>query len=350
MPDAEPIARRWLCTALADDFGGLRLDAAPLAACAAGEVRLQVHASALNFPDLLMARGLYQVKPPLPFVPGLECAGVVTAAAADVGWPRIGDRAVHHAKTGAFAEALVVPAAQLRPAPPGFDDAEAAAFGAVAVTAWVALVRRGQLQRGETLLVHGAAGGTGLAAVQLGRHLGATVIATGRSADKLRVAQAAGAQHTIVLEPAAANLRDAVLGLTAGRGADLIFDPVGGDVFDASLRCVAWGGRLLVVGFASGRIGTVPANLPLIKGFSIVGVRAGEYGRRDPERGEQNQRAVEALAARGLLRPPIGARFGFEQLPEAYRALAAGAVAGKIVIEMPPASVQKQVTTASTTS
>jgi NADPH2:quinone reductase len=330
---AAPTARRWLCTALADDFGGLRLARTALPPCAAGEVRLQVQAAALNFPDLLMARGLYQTKPPLPFVPGLECAGTVAAVAADVGWPRIGERVVYHAKTGAFAEALVVPAAQLRPAPPGFDAAEAAAYGTVGVTAWVALVRRGMLERGETLLVHGAAGGAGLAAVQLGRHLGATVIATGRSADKLRFAQAAGAQHAVVLEPAAANLRDAVLGLTAGRGADVIFDPVGGDVFDASLRCIAWGGRLLVVGFASGRIGTVPANLPLIKGFSVVGVRAGEYGRRDPQRGEQNRRAVEALAARGLLRPTIGARVAFDDLPAAYRLLAEGQVAGKIVIE-----------------
>jgi NADPH2:quinone reductase len=330
---APPPIRAWQCHALADDFSGLRLVRTTLPGCAAGEVQLRVRAAALNFPDLLMARGLYQVKPPLPFVPGLECAGEVVAAAPEVGWPRIGERVVYHAKTGAFAERLVAPATLLRPAPPGFDDAEAAAFGAVGVTAWVALVRRGQLQRGETLLVHGAAGGTGLAAVQLGRHLGATVIATGRSAAKLQAAAAAGAQHTIVLDDGAANLREAVLALTGGRGADLIFDPVGGDVFDASLRCIAWGGRLLVVGFASGRIGTVPANLPLIKGFAIVGVRAGEYGRRDPERGAQNQQAVEALAGRGLLRPPIGARFRFEQLPEAYRALAESRIAGKIVIE-----------------
>jgi NADPH2:quinone reductase len=334
MAEADPPqTRAWQCRALADDFSGLQLVRTTLPGCAAGEVLLRVRAAALNFPDLLMARGLYQVKPPLPFVPGLECAGEVVAAAADVGWPRIGERVVYHAKTGAFAERLVAPAALLRPAPPGFDDAEAAAFGAVALTAWVALVRRGMLERGETLLVHGASGGTGLAAVQLGRHLGATVIATGRSAAKLQAAAAAGAQHTIVLEPAAANLRDAVLGLTAGRGADLIFDPVGGDVFDASLRCIAWGGRLLVVGFASGRIGTVPANLPLIKGFSVIGVRAGEYGRRDPERGEQNRRAVEALAARGLLKPHIGARVPFDDLPTAYRLLAEGRVAGKIVIE-----------------
>jgi NADPH2:quinone reductase len=336
MPDTlpdPPSARTWQCAALADDFGGLQLVHRTLPPCAAGEVRIQVRAAALNFPDLLMARGRYQVKPPLPFVPGLECAGVVAAVAPDVDWPRVGERVVYHAQTGAFADALVVPAALLRPAPAGFDDAEAAAFGAVALTAWVALVRRGRLEPGETLLVHGAAGGTGLAAVQLGRHLGATVIATGRSAAKLQAAASAGAQHTLVLDDGAANLRDAVMQLTGGRGADVIFDPVGGDVFDASLRCIAWGGRLLVVGFASGRVGTVPANLPLIKGFALVGVRAGEYGRRDPERGAQNRQAVDALAARGCFRPQIGARFAFEQLPDAYRALAAGAVPGKVVIE-----------------
>ncbi len=344
--DPADTRRRWLCTALTDDFSGLRLGAEPLRRCAAGEVQLQVHAAALNFPDLLMARGLYQLKPPLPFVPGLECAGVVTAAAPGLAWPRIGERVVYHAQGGAFADALVVPATAVRAAPAGFDDAEAAAYGAVALTAWVALVRRAQLQPGEVLLVHGASGGTGLAAVQLGRHLGATVIATGRSAARLQAALAAGAQHTVVLDGGAAALRSAVLDLTAGRGADVVFDPVGGDVFDASLRCIAWGGRLLVVGFASGRIGSVPANLPLIKGFGVLGVRAGEYGRRDPVRGAQNRQAVEALAARGLLRPHIGARFAFEQLPEAYRALAGGTAVGKVVIERR----QKQVATASTTS
>ncbi|MBN8510217.1 MAG: alcohol dehydrogenase catalytic domain-containing protein [Burkholderiales bacterium] len=174
MPDTlpdPPSARTWQCAALADDFSGLQLVHQALPPCAAGEVRIRVRAAALNFPDLLMARGRYQVKPALPFVPGLECAGVVTAAAPDVAWPRVGERVVYHAQTGAFADALVAPAALLRPAPAGFDDAEAAAFGAVALTAWVALVRRAQLERGETLLVHGAAGGTGLAAVQLGRHL-----------------------------------------------------------------------------------------------------------------------------------------------------------------------------------
>jgi NADPH2:quinone reductase len=326
--------RAWICHELCDDFSGLRLAQRPSLPCAAGEVRVRVRAAALNFPDLLMTQGKYQHRPPLPFVAGMECAGDVVETGAGVVWPKVGDEVCFAAHADAFTEELVAPAALVRPVPRGFDMAEGAAYGVAALTAWVALVRRGALQRGETLLVHGASGGTGLAAVQLGLHLGATVIATGSSELKLQSARDQGAQHTLCVAPGAKGLSDAVKALTGGRGADVIFDPVGGDLFDASVHCTAWGGRLLVVGFASGRIASVPSNLPLIKGFSVVGVRAGEYGRRDPERGAQNRQAVEALAAQGLFRPHIGARFAFEQLPEAYRAMAERRVAGKIVIEM----------------
>ncbi len=324
--------RAWVCHALSDDLSGLRLSPWPLPAVGPQDVRVRVHAAALNFPDLLMTRGLYQHKPPLPFVAGMECAGEVVEAGAAVDWPARGDAVCFGAHGGAFSEALVVPAAALRPLPQGFSMAEGAAYSVAALTAWVSLVRRAALQAGETLLVHGASGGTGLAAVQLGHHLGATVIATGSSMHKLQAATAAGAAHTLWVEPGAKGLSDAVKALTGGRGADVIFDPVGGDLFDASVHCTAWGGRLLVVGFASGRIGNVPSNLPLIKGFSVVGVRAGEYGRRDPQRGLQNRQAVETLAATGLFRPHIGARFAFEQAKEAYRAMAERRIAGKIVI------------------
>ena len=325
--------RAWMCTALSNDLSGLqRVEQEPLP-CAAGQARVRVRAAALNFPDLLMTQGLYQLKPPLPFVAGMECAGEVVEVGAGVAGLAVGDRVCHSTRFGAFAEQIVADAASLRPLPSGFTLAEGAAYATTALTAWVALVRRGALLAGETLLVHGASGGTGIAAVQLGRHLGATVIATGRSAVKLQAARDAGAQHVIVLEAGAANLRAQVLALTDGHGADVVFDPVGGDVFDATLRCIAWGGRLLVVGFAGGRIATLPTNLALIKGFAVIGVRAGEYGRRDPAGGVQNRQAIEALAARGVFRPHIGARFGFEQLPDAYRALAGGQVAGKIVIE-----------------
>lgn len=326
--------RAWMCAELRDDFSGLRLEPQAPLPCASGEVRVRVHAAALNFPDLLMAQGKYQHRPPLPFVAGMECAGEVLEVGDGVAWPVVGDAVCFSAHAGAFTEELVAPAAALRALPKGFSMAEGAAYSVAALTAWVSLVRRGALQRGETLLVHGASGGTGLAAVQLGRHLGATVIATGSSAQKLLAARAEGAAHTLVVEPGAKGLSDAVKALTGGRGADVVFDPVGGDLFDASVHCTAWGGRLLVVGFASGRIASVPSNLPLIKGFAVVGVRAGEYGRRDPERGAQNRQAVEALASQGLFRPHIGARFAFEQLPEAYRALAERRVAGKVVVSI----------------
>jgi NADPH2:quinone reductase len=325
--------RAWMCHELSDDLSGLRLDERESAPCGSGDVRLRVHAAALNFPDLLMARGLYQHKPTLPYVAGMECAGVAVEVGAAVRGIAVGDRLCFSAHEGAFCEERVAPAGGFRHQPAGFDAAEAAAYGVTAITAWVALVRRGALQAGETLLVHGASGGTGLAAVQLGRHLGATVIATGRSADTLQGARDAGAQHLVVLDDLK-RLREQVFALTGGAGADVVFDPVGGDLFDATLRCLAWGARVLVVGFASGRIPTLPVNLPLIKGFALIGVRDGEYGRRDPVRGAQNRQAVHALAAQGVFRPLIGARFGFEQLPDALRALAGRAAAGKIVLDI----------------
>ena len=340
--------RAWACVALSEDLSGLQCVEWPLPELGPHDVRLRVRAAALNFPDLLMTRGRYQHKPPLPFVAGMECAGEVEAVGSAVQRWRPGDRVCFNAHGGAFIERLVASESMLRPLPAGMDFAEGAAYGVTAITAWVALVRRGALQRGETLLVHGAGGGTGLAAVQLGHHLGATVIATGSSLHKLEAARAAGADHLLQVRDGAAGLANEVKQLTGGRGADVVFDPVGGDLFDASVHCIAWGGRLLVIGFAGGRIATLPSNLALIKGFSVVGVRAGEYGRRDPVRGEENRLAIEALAAQGVFRPPIGARFVFEQAKEAYRALAERRMAGKIVIELP--CDQKQVTIASTTS
>lgn len=323
-----------MCTALSPDLSGLQLRARSRQPLAPGEVRVRVRAAALNFPDLLMTQGKYQHRPPLPFAAGMECAGEVLECAADVHAFAPGDRVCYGGHGGAFVEELVAPHESLRAMPAGLDFAQGAAYGVTALTAWVALVRRAALQPGETLLVHGASGGTGLAAVQLGRHLGATVIATGSSAQKLEAARAAGAQHLLVVGARAADLSDAVKGLTDGAGANVVFDPVGGDLFDASVHCIAWDGRLLVVGFAGGRIATLPTNLPLIKGFAVIGVRAGESARRDPQRGQDNRRAVDALTARGVFTPFIGARFAFDQAPEAYRAMAERRVAGKIVLEL----------------
>jgi NADPH2:quinone reductase len=278
-----------------------------------------------------MSAGRYQLKPPLPFVPGMEGAGVVTALGEAVSDLRVGDAVSFHVRPGAFSEEVVVAREAVIQAPRGFDFAQAAAWHVTALTAWVALVCRGGLQAGQTLLVHGASGGTGIAAVQLGLHLGATVIATGTRADKLEAVRALGAHHVLEV---AGGFREPVKALTAGRGADVIFDPVGGDVFDESVRCIAWGGRLLVVGFASGRIASIDTNLPLIKGFSVVGVRAGEYGRRDPVAGAQAEHSIRALADQGVFNPLIGARYPFEEALTAMRALEKRQHPGKIVLTM----------------
>jgi len=327
--------RALVCRALSDDFSGLAVETLATPEPGPAEVLVRMRAASVNFPDLLMTQGRYQFRPELPFVPGIEGAGEVAAigreATNEPSAPRIGDRVLVHARTGAFAAFNLLGAADVRPMPPALDYAHAAAFQAAAVTAYVALVRRAALQPGETLLVHGATGGVGMATVQLGKHLGARVIATGTSDEKLAQLRALEGVETLNL---AGGLREQVHALTHGRGADVVFDPVGGDVFDASVRCIAWGGRLLVVGFAAGRIPSVALNLPLIKGFSIVGVRAGEYGRRDPQRGAQNLREIDRLAGEGVLRPYICERFSIERSIEALRHLADRRVLGKVVIEM----------------
>jgi len=323
--------RALICEKLTDDLSGVSVRGVALPLPRAGSVSLSVHAAALNFPDLLMTRGGYQYRPEVPFVIGMEGAGEVVDVAENTGSIAVGDRVCFRSRVGACAEAVVLPATEIHPIPAGFTFGEAAAYQIAALTAYVALVLRGALAAGETLLVHGASGGVGLAAVQLGRALGARVIATGTSAAKLSIASNHGADHTIDSAPA---FRDRVMQLTDGRGADVIFDPVGGDVFDESVHCIAWGGRLLVVGFASGRIPNLRANLPLLKGFSLIGVRAGETGRRDPARGAHAQTEIERLAAAGIFKPHIGARYPLEDGVEALRAMALRKAAGKIVIEM----------------
>ncbi len=322
---------------LSEDFSGVRIDTLPIPEPGAGEVRIAVKAAAVNFPDVLMTQGGYQFKPDLPFVPGLECAGVVDAVGVGVSGYRPGDGVVAGMRFGAMADYACVPAEGLRPKPAAMDFGAAASYPAAYLTAYVALVRRGHLEPGETLLVHGAAGGVGLAAVDLGRLLGATVIATAGRDDKLAVVKQYGADHVINYTKPDGSLggfREEVKALTGGRGADVIYDPVGGDVFDESLRCIAWGGRLLVIGFTSGRIPSVNANIPLIKGFSVVGVRAGEYGRRNPQKGAENVRKVDEWAAAGLIRPHVHRAFPLEQAIEAMRELTERRVVGKVVLDM----------------
>jgi NADPH:quinone reductase len=324
--------RALVCDKLADDLSGVSVREVPSPSLRAGQASVRVHAAALNFPDLLMTRGGYQYRPEVPFVIGMEGAGEVVATAGEIGDIAVGDRVCFRSRTGACADIVVLPAAEVHPVPVNFTVEEAAVYQIAALTAYIALVHRGALVAGETLLVHGASGGVGLAAVQLGRALGARVIATGTSAAKLAIASNHGADHTI---DSATIFRDRVMQLTDGRGADVIFDPVGGDIFDESVHCIAWGGRLLVIGFASGRIPDLRANLPLLKGFSLIGVRAGETGRRDPACGAHAQKEIERLAAAGVFKPHIGARYPLTDGVEALRAMALRKIAGKIVIEMP---------------
>ncbi|NBG94775.1 zinc-binding dehydrogenase [Pyruvatibacter mobilis] len=315
--------------ALSEDITAVDMEEIDLPAPGEGEVQIRIRACAVNFPDLLMVQGKYQFKPPLPFTPGMEAAGDIVAVGPGVSAFAPGDKVVAGLRTGGMAEGANTPAASCRAMPEAMSYEEAAGYTTAYLTAYVSLVRRGHLEAGETLLVHGAAGGVGMAAVDLGKQMGATVIATASSQEKLDVLADRGADHVINV---ADGFKDRVKELAGGRGADVIYDPVGGDVFDESVRCIAWGGRLLVIGFASGRIPDISVNMPLIKGFSVVGVRAGEYGRRDPEKGAENIAAIDAMAAKGTIRPYVYASFPLDQAAEAMCQLRDRRVIGKVVV------------------
>ncbi|OWQ91697.1 NADPH:quinone oxidoreductase family protein [Sphingopyxis witflariensis] len=315
---------------LLPDHGGAALADLPVPEPEAGEVRVRVRAAAVNFPDLLMTRGAYQLKPDLPFVSGLEFAGEVDAVGEGVSGWRVGDAVVGGNRFGAMAEYCVAPAKSLRRKPERLNWDEAAAYPVAYLTAYVALVRCARVEAGEWVLVHGAAGGVGLATVDLAKALGARVIAAaGSEAKRAAIAGLYAPDALIAADP---GFRATVKALTGGAGADVVFDPVGGDVFDESTRCIAFGGRLLVVGFASGRIPEVSVNMPLIKGFSVVGVRAGEYGRRFPERGAENVAAIDALAAEGRIRPHVYAALDLADWREAFAMIERREVVGKLVL------------------
>jgi NADPH2:quinone reductase len=288
---------------------------------------VRIRAAAVNFPDILTVQGKYQHKPPLPFTPGSEAAGDVIAVGGDVTNVKAGDRVITGG-LGSYAEETQVPAKGLRKIPGGVGYAEAASFTVAYLTAYVALVRRAELQPGEWLLVHGAAGGVGLAAVDLGKVLGAKVIATASSEIKRAFLKDYGADHVLP----SSDFREEVKTLTGG-GADVIYDPVGGDVFDESTRCIGFNGRLLIIGFTSGRIPSININMPLIKQYSIMGVRAGEYGRQFPEKGRENMAAITQLLADHKIRPHVYARFPLTQAVDAMRTLQDRSVIGKTVIE-----------------
>jgi NADPH:quinone reductase len=319
----------WFCDALVGP-AGLAWREAPTPEPAAGEVRLRVAAASLNFPDLLVLEGKYQFRPPLPFVPGSEYVGVVEAVGDGVTHLVPGQRAVAIGNSGGFATHAVVPAAQCMPAPDGIPDAHAAAFAFTYGTSWHALVDRGRLQAGETVLVLGAAGGVGSAAVQIAVAQGARVIAAASSAEKCAFCRELGAEVT--LDTSREDLREVVKAATGGRGADIVYDPVGGDLAEPAFRSIAWRGRYLVVGFAAGRIPALPFNLPLLKGADIVGVFWGDHVRREPALHRAQMAALVAGYAAGRLRPAIDATLPMSALPQALARMAARQVRGKLVL------------------
>lgn len=321
--------RAFVCDALSDDLSGASVRAVEQVVPGPGEVRLKVEAASVNFPDILICQGKYQLKLEPPFTPGMDMAGIVDAVGEGVTAFQPGDAVVGGARFGAFAEYALASVAGLQAKPDGMSFSEAAAYPAAYLTAYVALVRRARLQPGETLLVHGASGGVGLAAVDVGKLLGAHVIATSANDAKLDEVVAYGADHGLNVTQ---GFRARVKALTGGRGADVIYDPVGGDVFDESVRCIAFDGRLCVIGFTSGRIADLPTNMALIKGFSLLGVRAGEYGRQFPERGAQNLQAIWDWARAGKTRPRVHAEFALDETRKALAMLQSRQVVGKVIV------------------
>lgn len=315
---------------LSADLSGTRLVDLAEPARKSDEVLVRVRAASLNYPDLLMTQGKYQFKPDLPFVSGLECAGEVIEADPSSGFA-IGDRVMGGNKVGAFAEFASFPVGTLSPIPESLSFAQAAAMGAAYSTAYTGLVELSGLAAGQWVLVHGASGGVGLAAVDLAQALGAKVIAaTGVDAKRDRIAALTSPDEVILAE---GRFREQVAEITDGKLCDIVFDPVGGDVFDESTRCVTFAGKLVVVGFTSGRITEIATNIPLIKGFSIVGLRAGEYARRFPERGRAINEEISKLAESGRIAPAFDRVLPLSRWREGFEAMANRELLGKVVFE-----------------
>jgi NADPH2:quinone reductase len=308
----------------------LVIEDVPAAMAGPGEAVIAVRAASVNFPDVLIIQNKYQVKPPLPFSPGSEVAGVVTAIGHGVTGVAPGDRVLAITTYGGFAEEVRTEARRLVPIPPGMDFVTAAAFGLTYATSDHALRDRGGLQTGETLLVLGAAGGVGIAAIEIGKALGARVIACASTDEKLAVCRDHGADVTI--NYSRDDLREQIKLHTDGRGPDVIYDPVGGPYTELALRSIAWRGRLLVVGFAAGEIPRIPLNLTLLKGCSIVGVFSGDFTRREPQRFAETMQQLGRWYAEGKLRPHVSATFPLAHAAEALTLMANRQVTGKIVL------------------
>ena len=295
-----------------------------------GQVVVSVKACGVNFPDTLIIQGKYQLKPEMPFSPGSEVAGIVKEVGEGVQGYRAGDQVIAFTGFGGFAEEVVVDAVKLIPMPPGLDFTVASAFVLTYGTAHHALKDRAQLQAGETLLVLGAAGGVGLAAIEIGKQLGATVIAAASSDERLETSRQHGASEFI--NYATQDLRERIKQITAGKGIDVVFDPVGGDFTEPALRSMAWKGRYLVIGFAAGDIPRIPLNLTLLKGCSIVGVFWGAFAEREPRHNAENLRELLTWLAQGKLRPHISATYPLERAADALYDMMNRKVQGKVVL------------------
>lgn len=295
-----------------------------------GAIRISVRAAGCNFSDILMLKGEYQVKPPLPFIPGGEVAGVVTQVGSAIHEFAPGDRVLSRCGLGGFAEEVVAPAAVSYRMPESMSFEAGAALATVYPTSYAALVWRAPLKCGETLLVHAAAGGVGLSAVQIGKALGARVIATAGGSDKLEIARRAGAD--VLIDYREVDFAPRVMEITEGRGADVIYDSVGGNVTERSLQCIAWNGRLLVIGFASGEIPEIKLNRVLLKNIAVVGLHWSAYPEREPERINACFEGLFEMAARGAIEPWVSARYPLEEAGAALEALARRKTVGKIVL------------------
>ncbi len=309
----------------------LSLSEAPTPEPGAGEVLIRVRAAGVNFADTLIIQGKYQEKPHFPFSPGLEVAGEIESLGEGVADLSIGDRVLAVLDYGGFAEFARARASDVHPIPAEMDFATAAGFPIVYGTAHAALCWHARLQAGETLVVHGAAGGVGLASVEVGKALGAEVIATAGGRDKLEVASRHGADQLIDYREE--DVRERIKALTDGRGADVILDPVGGDVFEASLRAIAWSGRLLVIGFAGGKVPQIPANILLVKNVAAMGVYWGSYRRKAPERLKQEFTELFGWYREGKLKPFVSNRLALDDYAEAYALLTERKATGKVVLE-----------------
>lgn len=308
----------------------LEVEQCPEPEVPAGGLGIDIKAAGCNFFDILQVQGKYQVRPPFPFIPGAELAGVVNKVGEGVRGFAVGDEVFASTSLGAFAERASIPAKAAYKVPKGMSFAEAASFPIVYPTSYAGLVWRANLQAGENLLVHAAAGGVGIAAVQIGKALGARVIATAGGADKLEVARRAGAD--VCIDYRETDWVEEVKKVTGGKGADVIYDSVGGDIFDGSLKCIAWNGRLLVIGFASGRIPEVKANRILLKNIAVTGLHWGAHVIHEPQKIVECFEALFDLYAQGKIRPVIYKTFSLDDVPAALAALGSRASYGKVIV------------------